>query len=95
MIMVRARDGRERGALTRIEAPGQRVAHALEPVVTLADELGVIPWCVIYVIDRQGAVRHVFSSMANIGQHVGEAGGVTTLEASSRPDRAARAETSA
>jgi len=33
----------------------------------------VIPGRVTYVIDRQGAVRHVFSSMTNIGQHVGDA----------------------
>ena len=35
--------------------------------------LGVIPGRVTYVIDRQGAVRHVFNSMTNIGQHVGDA----------------------
>jgi peroxiredoxin Q/BCP len=28
------------------------------------------------VIDRQGVVRHVFSSMTNIGQHVSDALGV-------------------
>jgi thioredoxin-dependent peroxiredoxin len=34
---------------------------------------GVIPGRVTYVIDRTGTVRHVFSSMTNIGQHVGDA----------------------
>jgi peroxiredoxin Q/BCP len=35
--------------------------------------LGLIPGRVTYVIDRQGTVRHVFSSMTNISQHVGDA----------------------
>ncbi len=35
--------------------------------------LGLIPGRVTYVIDRQGAVRHVFNSMLNIGQHVSDA----------------------
>jgi peroxiredoxin Q/BCP len=35
--------------------------------------LGVLPGRVTYVIDRQGTVRHVFSSMTNIGQHVSDA----------------------
>ena len=35
--------------------------------------LGLLPGRVTYVIDRQGTVRHVFNSMTNIGQHVGEA----------------------
>ena len=35
--------------------------------------LGVIPGRVTYVIDRTGTVRHVFSSMTNIGQHVSDA----------------------
>jgi thioredoxin-dependent peroxiredoxin len=35
--------------------------------------LGVIPGRVTYVIDRTGTVRQVFSSMTNIGQHVGDA----------------------
>jgi peroxiredoxin Q/BCP len=35
--------------------------------------LGVIPGRVTYVIDRTGTVRHVFNSMTNIGQHVGDA----------------------
>ena len=35
--------------------------------------LGMVPGRVTYVIDRQGAVRHVFNSMTNIGQHVGDA----------------------
>jgi peroxiredoxin Q/BCP len=35
--------------------------------------LGVLPGRVTYVIDRQGNVRRVFSSMTNIGQHVSDA----------------------
>jgi peroxiredoxin Q/BCP len=35
--------------------------------------LGVLPGRVTYVIDRTGTVRHVFSSMTNIGGHVNEA----------------------
>jgi peroxiredoxin Q/BCP len=35
--------------------------------------LGVIPGRVTYVIDRQGIVRHVFSSMTNIDQHISDA----------------------
>ncbi|HEY6310229.1 MAG TPA: peroxiredoxin [Streptosporangiaceae bacterium] len=35
--------------------------------------LGVVPGRVTYVIDREGTVRHVFNSMTNIGQHVGDA----------------------
>ena len=34
--------------------------------------LGVIPGRVTYVIDRRGAVRHVFNSMTNIDRHVGD-----------------------
>jgi peroxiredoxin Q/BCP len=34
---------------------------------------GLLPGRVTYVIDRQGVVRHVFSSMTNISQHVGDA----------------------
>ena len=35
--------------------------------------LGVIPGRVTYVIDRDGTVRHVFSSMTNIDGHVNDA----------------------
>jgi thioredoxin-dependent peroxiredoxin len=35
--------------------------------------LGVVPGRVTYVIDREGTVRHVFNSLTNIGQHVGDA----------------------
>jgi peroxiredoxin Q/BCP len=35
--------------------------------------LGVLPGRVTYVIDREGSVRRVFSSMTNIGQHVSDA----------------------
>jgi len=34
---------------------------------------GLIPGRVTYVIDRDGTVRHVFSSMTNIGKHVKDA----------------------
>lgn len=37
---------------------------------------GLIPGRVTYVIDQQGVVRHVFSSMSNIGAHVDGALGV-------------------
>ena len=35
--------------------------------------LGVLPGRVTYVIDRAGTVRHVFSSMTNIGGHIDDA----------------------
>lgn len=35
--------------------------------------LGVLPGRVTYVIDREGIVRHVFSSMMNIDKHVNDA----------------------
>jgi thioredoxin-dependent peroxiredoxin len=35
--------------------------------------LGILPGRVTYVIDRNGTVRHIFSSMTNIDQHVGDA----------------------
>lgn len=35
--------------------------------------LGFLPGRVTYVIDRQGTVRHVFSSLTNIDQHVTDA----------------------
>jgi peroxiredoxin Q/BCP len=35
--------------------------------------LGFVPGRVTYVIDREGTVRHVFSSMTNIGQHISDA----------------------
>lgn len=35
--------------------------------------MGVLPGRVTFVIDRDGIVRHVFSSMANIDGHVSEA----------------------
>jgi peroxiredoxin Q/BCP len=37
---------------------------------------GVLPGRVTYVIDRDGTVRHVFSSMMNIDKHVNDALGV-------------------
>ena len=38
--------------------------------------LGFLPGRVTYVIDRQGTIRHVFSSMTRIDQHVNDALGV-------------------
>ena len=35
--------------------------------------LGLLPGRVTYVIDRAGTVRHVFSSMTNIGGHIDDA----------------------
>jgi peroxiredoxin Q/BCP len=35
--------------------------------------LGLLPGRVTYVIDRHGTVQHVFSSLTNISQHVGDA----------------------
>jgi thioredoxin-dependent peroxiredoxin len=35
--------------------------------------LGVLPGRVTYVIDRDGTVRNVFSSMTNIGRHISDA----------------------
>ena len=35
--------------------------------------MGVVPGRVTFVIDRKGTIRHVFSSMTQIDQHVGEA----------------------
>jgi peroxiredoxin Q/BCP len=35
--------------------------------------LGVLPGRVTYVIDRTGTIRHIFSSMTNIGRHVNDA----------------------
>ncbi|MET9220675.1 peroxiredoxin [Streptomyces sp. NPDC088197] len=38
-----------------------------------ATSLGVVPGRVTFVIDREGVVRHAFSSMMNIGGHIGDA----------------------
>lgn len=38
-----------------------------------ATTLGVMPGRITYVIDREGVIRHVFSSMTNIGAHVDDA----------------------
>jgi thioredoxin-dependent peroxiredoxin len=35
--------------------------------------LGLLPGRVTYVIDREGVVRHIFSSLTNIDQHVSDA----------------------
>jgi peroxiredoxin Q/BCP len=39
----------------------------------VAPVLGMIPGRVTYVIDQEGVVRSVFSSMTNIGQHISDA----------------------
>ena len=44
-----------------------RKLYGVQPV------LGLLPGRVTYVIDRAGVVRHVFSSMTNIDQHIGDA----------------------
>lgn len=38
-----------------------------------AASLGLVPGRVTFVIDRDGTVRHVFSSVLNIGPHIEEA----------------------
>jgi peroxiredoxin Q/BCP len=54
---------------TLLSDPGGRVRRSYGvPAV-----LGVLPGRVTYVIDREGTVRHVFSSMTHIGQHIGDA----------------------
>lgn len=46
---------------------------AVRKLYGVPTSLGVLPGRVTYVIDRQGTVRHVFSSMTKIDQHVGDA----------------------
>jgi peroxiredoxin Q/BCP len=43
---------------------------AVRKAYGVSSVLGVIPGRVTYVIDRNGTVRHVFSSMSNIGKHI-------------------------
>lgn len=38
-----------------------------------AAALGLLPGRITFVIDKEGAVRHVFSSMTNVGGHIDEA----------------------
>lgn len=38
-----------------------------------ATSLGIVPGRVTFVIDREGVVRHAFSSMMNIGGHIEDA----------------------
>lgn len=38
-----------------------------------AASLGVVPGRVTFVIDRGGVIRHVFSSMLNVGPHIEDA----------------------
>ncbi len=68
------------------ESHGQFTAHHRLPFILLSDKggavrkrygvpatMGVIPGRVTYVIDKQGTVRHVFSSQSNIGKHISDA----------------------
>jgi thioredoxin-dependent peroxiredoxin len=61
--------GRHNLPFTLLSDRGGRIrkSYGVPPV------LGVVPGRVTYVIDREGTVRHVFNSMTNIGQHVGDA----------------------
>ena len=45
----------------------------LQPIVDGAASLGVVPGRVTFVIDRGGVIRHVFSSMLNVGPHIEDA----------------------
>jgi peroxiredoxin Q/BCP len=69
-----------------VDAHGRFSGKHRLPFVLLSDKGGtvrkaygvpnalmVLPGRVTYVIDREGTVRHVFSSMANIDGHVNEA----------------------
>lgn len=38
-----------------------------------ASALGVLPGRITFVIDKEGVIRHVFSSMTNIGGHIDDA----------------------
>lgn len=38
-----------------------------------ASTLGVVPGRITFVIDKDGVIRHTFSSMTNIGGHIDEA----------------------
>ncbi len=68
------------------ESHGQFATHHRLPFILLSDRggavrkrygvpatMGVIPGRVTYVIDKQGIVRHVFSSQSNIGRHISDA----------------------
>jgi peroxiredoxin Q/BCP len=39
----------------------------------ISSTLGILPGRVTYVIDHEGIVRHVFTSMVNIGKHINSA----------------------
>jgi peroxiredoxin Q/BCP len=69
-----------------VDAHGRFASRYRLPFTLLADaggavrkqygvpaSLGVLPGRVTYVVDRQGVVRHMFSSMTNIGRHVDDA----------------------
>jgi peroxiredoxin Q/BCP len=47
--------------------------------------LGFVPGRVTYVIDRDGTIRHIFSSMTNIGQHISDAVAVVKQLQSGQP----------
>jgi peroxiredoxin Q/BCP len=69
-----------------VDAHGKFSGKHRLPFVLLSDKGGavrrsygvpkamvVLPGRVTYVIDRDGTVRHIFSSMSNIGGHIDEA----------------------
>ena len=69
-----------------VESHQRFAAHHRLPFTLLSDRggalrkrygvpatMGVIPGRVTYVIDKQGTVRHVFSSQSNIGKHISDA----------------------
>jgi len=69
-----------------VDAHGKFSGKHQLPFVLLSDKGGVVrksyevpramvvlPGRVTYVIDRDGTVRHIFSSMSNIGGHIDEA----------------------
>jgi peroxiredoxin Q/BCP len=68
------------------ESHQQFAAHHRLPFTLLSDRggalrkrygvpatMGVIPGRVTYVIDKQGTVRHIFSSQSNISRHISDA----------------------
>jgi hypothetical protein len=83
-VLARRRAGYAEGAQPAISRLERR--EGTLPFTLLSDQgghirkrygvpavLGLIPGRVTYVIDRQGVVRQVFSSMTNISQHVTDA----------------------
>jgi peroxiredoxin Q/BCP len=46
---------------------------AIRKLFNVPSSLGLIPGRVTYVIDKQGVIRHVFTSQLNMERHVAEA----------------------